>query len=380
MPKYQGKEIQSTLQAPTASSLQEMVDSAKEYAEENNLGELEVLEFSKDPDGGYRAIVTAHNWNPISWLKGKLTRKKGPEEEEGEVVSIETGGEDPEEVKREEKRAWEAYMKQSKREEAVSKIRSEYRTKRATRLRELEDIGKEEAIEGQIQEKVKDLPRGHRRAAAKGLREAWRERQQADIEITSEGIPEKIITKQKVLQKEYWTDKETGQPVPEPRTAEERARADYHPSQWTFVDVERKLSPAERSSLARAVQFEEMELGVAKEKYKQFKREQHPAYKVAKAAGGFGQFMAGAVTMGAAGMARGARPGRGGPERAMRMHAPGVPMDLYAVRPVLGVGMPTGRDLTGAGLGHLRELTLPGIRRTRSQVRRVRRDVEQGER
>ena len=377
MPRYQGKEFQSTLQAPNPGSLNELVESARRFASENQMGELKVLEFGPDPDGGYRAIVTAHNWNPISWLRGKLTRKKKSETEgDEEFTEVSTEAfRTPEDIKKEEEKAWRAFEKQSQREEKVEKIKREYALKRAKRLRELEDIGKEAAQEEAIQQRVKELPPEHRKAAARSLREGAGVAAQEAIEVMSEQVPEKVVSKQKVLQKEYWTKKGTDEPVPEPRTAEEKAQADYHPSQWTYIDVERKLSPPERASLARAIQFEKMELEMTKEKFKQFKRERHPAYRAAKAAGGFGQFMAGAITLGVAGTARGLRPGKGGPERATRMHAPGVPLDLYAVRPMLGVGMPSSKDLTGSELSHLRALIFPGIGRTKKQVRQVRRSV-----
>jgi len=381
MPKYQGRELTSTLQAPSKSSLNSLIGDARKYAKASGMDSFKILESGRDPDGGYRAIVTAHNWNPISWIKEKIGKKKKPiEENPGEgFTSIDTEviSEDPGKVRSEEKKAWESFERESRKQEEVAKIKKEYELKRAKRLRELGDVGRKEAQEEAIQQQVAGIATEHRRAATKEIREGLREREQAAIEIVSEGIPEEIVTKQKVLQKEYWTKKGTEEPVPEPRTAQERAESDYHPSQWTYVDVKRKLSAPERASLARAIQFEKMELDITKEKYKQFKRERSTPYRVAKAAGGFGTFMAGAMTMGVAGMARGSRPGKGGPERAMRMHAPGVPMDLYAVRPMLGVGMPSSRDLTGSGLSHLRALTFPGIRKSKKQVQQVRRSVEQ---
>lgn len=383
MPKYQGKELQSTLQAPTESSLQEMVESARGFAEENKLEEFKILEFGKDPDGGYRAIVTAHNWNPISWIKGKLTRKKEPEGEEvpGEVPELEgataEGAWEETERLRKETEDVKAGEERRKQEERLGKEQRKQQEEFAREERERLGSEEEEKRKKEEEEFLKRFPPKYRKEAKKRFEEAEREKTSAAFEVWSQSVPEAITQYHKTLQKEYWTDKDTGQPVPEPRTAEERARSDYHPSQWAFQPVERKLSSPERLAVARTLELEGMELEMARDKYKQFKRERHPAYRAVKAAGGFGQFMAGAVTLGVAGVARGAQPGRGGPARAARMHAPGVPMELYAVRPVLGVGMPTAKDLTGSGLGHLRSLTLPGIRRTRKQVGQVRRSIEE---
>jgi len=405
MAKYQGKELQSTLQAPNAASLQEMVNSAKRFAGENKLEDFKVIEFGPDPDGGYRAIVTAHNWNPISWIKGKLTKKKAAEEE----LQLPSGADEG--VLKQAKGDYEEDWKKKYEEQVLKAKAAEFakREEEEARRREAADAshwrqfgGKKGAGEseeeynrrmsgaskagkesergwrpGLTEEELSKMPRGQRRKYQKQEKEASRERQEVEFELWKEGVPEEVVRKQKILQKEYWTKKGTDEPVPEPRTAEERAASDYHPSQWGYIDIPIKLSPAERAGYARAIQFEKMELDITKEKYKQFKRERHPAYRAAKAAAGATQFMAGAVTMGVAGMARGSRPGRGGPERAMRMHAPGLPLDLYAVRPMLGVGMPSSKDLTGAGLSNLRALTFPGIRKTKKQVQQVRRSVEQ---
>ena len=66
--KYQGSEITATLQANTSSRLRALVNSLKKYAKEHEMDIIKVLSFEKDPDGGWKAIVEAHNWNPMNWV------------------------------------------------------------------------------------------------------------------------------------------------------------------------------------------------------------------------------------------------------------------------------------------------------------------------
>ena len=65
--RYQGSEITATLQAPTKGKLRELVNSLKKYAEKEHMDTIKVLSFGKDPDGGWKAIIEAHNWNPMIW-------------------------------------------------------------------------------------------------------------------------------------------------------------------------------------------------------------------------------------------------------------------------------------------------------------------------
>jgi hypothetical protein len=67
--RYQGREFEVTLQAPNYPSLNAMVKDMEKVARKNGMGEVSVLSKGADPDGGYKAIVVAHNWNPIKWLK-----------------------------------------------------------------------------------------------------------------------------------------------------------------------------------------------------------------------------------------------------------------------------------------------------------------------
>lgn len=437
MKKYQGKEFRAVIQAPNETELDNLIKGMVDYSKKNKLGTVKILEKGQDPDGGWVGTISAHNWNPISWIKEKIGGKKKPLPEdiaeEGTIIETpaETGvqpegsytpmtGEQLSDSKQtllqagSPEKGWEyATEMRGQAEELKDKLAKEQEAREQAELARERISGhlaewqahggekgpKEKPEEykermfgsseaGKVaspfwgqspeltEEELKKLPRGRRKEYERMRKEAEASRTEAAFQVWREGAPQEITSYQRIRQLPYYTDKVTGKPVPEPRTAEERAAADYHQEEWVYTPLTRRLTPAEQLRVARAQEFEKMELDITREKYKQFKRERKPIYRVAKAAGGFGTFMAGAVTMGVAGMARGARPGKGGPERAMRMHAPGLPLDLYAVKPVLGVGMPSAKDLTGAGLGHLRELTLPGIRKTKKQVQQVRRSVE----
>lgn len=77
---FQGKEMQVTLKAPTLDVLETMLSELEEYATEVECDEIQVLKKSKDLDGGWEAIVVAHNFNPATWLKEKWeARGGGPE-------------------------------------------------------------------------------------------------------------------------------------------------------------------------------------------------------------------------------------------------------------------------------------------------------------
>lgn len=378
MQKYQGKEFQSTLQAPDSKSLSKLIRSARKYARENQMENFRILEKGSDPDGGYRAIVTAHNWNPISWIKEKISGKKKPlpEEEIDTSMTEESRPAEPEDVEKFKAQEFEKWRKEEEKRQKLQDIEMKYAKKRQEITREGKEKETAYSSEQYKEALLEKVPIEAREEARKEYPKTTKQWAQTAYSIWSEKVPDEIIEKHKVTQEEYWTKKGTDIKIPKPRTREEEEQTDYHPKAVTYIDVSRKLSPVEQAQVARQQELDRMRVDIARESYKQFKRERKPIYRTAKAIGGVGQFMAGAVTMGVAGMARGARPGKGGPERAMRMHAPGLPLDLYAVKPVLGVGMPSAKDLTGAGLGHLRALTLPGIRKTKKQVQQVRRSVE----
>jgi len=74
---YQGREIQSTIQAPNLKTLNAMISGMRAYAKQNELGAVKVLSRGRDPDGGYKAVVSAHNANPFRWLVQKWGARGG---------------------------------------------------------------------------------------------------------------------------------------------------------------------------------------------------------------------------------------------------------------------------------------------------------------
>lgn len=79
MEKYQGREFTQYIQAPTKKALEGMIKGTRAYAKRHGLGKVEVLQRRQDPDGGWEAILKAHNWNPIKWLKSRFSKEKRTE-------------------------------------------------------------------------------------------------------------------------------------------------------------------------------------------------------------------------------------------------------------------------------------------------------------
>ena len=75
--RYQGREITSTIKANTLPELNKMLTGIRRYARLHGLGTVKVLRKHKDPDGGYEAIIQAHNWNPIKWVSEKWEARGG---------------------------------------------------------------------------------------------------------------------------------------------------------------------------------------------------------------------------------------------------------------------------------------------------------------
>lgn len=368
--RYQGKEQTSILQAPTEKELNSLIGSSKVFTKSQGMETFQVLQKGKDPDGGYRAVIASHNFNPIKWIGEKVRRKKPEEEEDTGPKYIGPATAEG---------AWEETERV--REEAARRL-DEERTARGTaedtaRKWEFKEKirGKQKTREEQTsppppnQEDILSKFSGReRKKIEKRLQEAKKAKAYADIEIMESGIPEKVKSVQKIWQQGYWISNVTGATIPEPRTAAERREASYHPPEYRFIEVNKPLSSMERLATARAMRGGAIELGLQEAKYKQFKREQSRPYKAARGAVEAGKTLTAVSMLAAAGTAKSLQPGRGGPKRAANMFAPSVPLDLYAVKPVLGVGMPRAKDLTGAGLGHLREATLPRVgRRPRGQ-------------
>lgn len=83
---YQGKEFTCIVQAPSSEDIEFMIQDLRDYADEHGLEQFEVLQQGPDPDGGYRAVIVAHNWNPLAWLSERYQARAGGPEARAEVA------------------------------------------------------------------------------------------------------------------------------------------------------------------------------------------------------------------------------------------------------------------------------------------------------
>jgi len=393
--RYQGREKTSILQANTKKELDVLIRSSRAFARKHGMEDFKVVKHTKDPDGGYKAIVTAHNWNPIKWVKEKISRRKEKPGVTDEVPPTEEGwrgvviGERQHEE--ENKKRWEEEAaKQRDFAEAEPRMRERFRTAGfdyedlkkqgdPSRLHRAYDAVKKHE-ERTFGEKYRDvayghgpdveefgtLPKGERKKADKAWREGTRSRVHGDIDIYAQEVPSEITQMQRVWQQGHYINRETGEPIPEPQTAEEKKQAIWKPAEYVFKEVTRKLTPIEQRKLARELKLEEMQLRMTEGKYKDWERERKPIVKAARAIGGFGQFMAGATAVGIAGTAQTIAP-RSEPRRARGL-APRVDPSIYTVRTPspMGYAPPAAAN----GLAHLRSATFPGGMRT-APARRI---------
>lgn len=85
---YQGREITATLQAPDMEQLEMMLHEMNDYTAAIGVEPIEILKIGPDPDGGYKAVIVAHNFNPIKWLKEKYEERGFTAEEKASLKSI----------------------------------------------------------------------------------------------------------------------------------------------------------------------------------------------------------------------------------------------------------------------------------------------------
>jgi len=351
--RYQGKEETSILQANSMKDLNALIRSSKEFAKKNDLVNFRVLGKGKDPDGGYRAVVTAHNWNPIKWVKEKLSRKPRPEAEpkpepiteaeyrevpgEGTISGSEGEAENQkfkeDEAKR---RAEDEFTRQRAANEAAERM--EYERLRAQRKVEEEELAR----------KIGKLPPKERKRYEKRAGESFKTQAEAAFELWEGNIPKK---KKKLVHQ--WNDQT---------------------KQWEWREIEVTLSPQERLAEARIQKLGGVMIEEEIAEAKQRKRERSTPYRISKAIGGFGQEMAAVSMLGVAGTAQAILP-RGKPSKARGL-VPSLPIEAYRV------GTPN-VDLSGlrrplqpmfstggaGGLEHLKGAMLPKIRKP--QFRRI---------
>ncbi len=73
---FQGNEMTVVIQGPTKEAMTHKVKAFSKFATSEGLTDIRVLDESKDPDGGYKAIVEAHNFNPVTWASEQYHRAK----------------------------------------------------------------------------------------------------------------------------------------------------------------------------------------------------------------------------------------------------------------------------------------------------------------
>lgn len=411
--KFQGKELIAQLQAPTEESLEGLVLGLQEYAAENEMEPVEILASGPDPDGGYRAVIQAHNFNLGSigkWIKEKFRREPKPKVQEGMTeeeirasqqklvgpATTEGAWEETGRLRKEKEAAEEKYkgdwdeIRQQKaragRAEQQSSYWRQFGGARAPGESEQEYMqrtagatgaGKGAAGTGptaSTEDLLGAFKGREKRKLEKRLEEAKKARAYAAIEVQESGISGEKVVMHQTWHGGYWVDRATGKPIPEPKTAAERRAADYHPAGHVWERVKVPVSPQEQLLEARKQRQEKIMIEELEYAQKQLKRERSFPVRAARGIAGFGQQMAAVGMLGVAGTAQAIQPGRGGPQRATRMVAPRAPSGLYEF------GTPPSIDLSSlrrplmptvgiGGLGHLRSAVLP--RMGQPQVRRT---------
>ena len=75
MPKYfPGNGMTTIVQGPTEAAVKNTISALEKTAVELGHEDFDILDMGPDPNGGYRAVVVTHNFNPITWASEKLHR------------------------------------------------------------------------------------------------------------------------------------------------------------------------------------------------------------------------------------------------------------------------------------------------------------------
>ena len=163
--KFQGREITATIQAPNEAALEDMLTDLSDYTNEMGLEPVQVLSKGPDPDGGYRAVVQAHNKNVISWAKERW---------EGRGGGLEAR------IKKE----------QEEREKRLKELKLTLEAAKVRTLQESEQATIEAERAKSEQEYAKHLT--ERRQSAQKRREAARERRKAALALRLETFEEGV--------------------------------------------------------------------------------------------------------------------------------------------------------------------------------------------
>jgi hypothetical protein len=306
MPKYQGKEFTTTLQAPTRKQLDKLIRGNMAFARRQGMEDIRILERGKDPDGGYRAILVAHNWNPIEWVKEKVSslRGRGESTEEPRVEYSEPAPETVnlgrEEEKRQGKKKRLPYTPEYEPEDITLDMRM------VEPPPEREDYAKESEFRKAYDSYAKRVQEAVERKESMEREE--RESFERTGRLKEEALAEAELTKAKTLKAELEAEK-----------------------------LRKEVKPTVGERIMKGLPGIGRGLGAA----------------------------AGEATKGiAAGAQKGLAPGKAGPQRAARMVVPQVGPSLFAIPKMgLGMGKPNLGLYMGTGLGALRTgMTMPGLR------------------
>jgi hypothetical protein len=205
---------------------------------------------------------------------------------------------------------------------------------------------------------------------AKMAQDAERAKLESELEAQVTGVPQDESQYQKVYQNGWHFRTTDGKAVTEQYAKAHPEETDYHPGQWVFQEVKRKLSPAEVTNLVRQQRMNN-------DAWKAYQNEKkYGGLKSAAAvAGNVAQGMGQAAVVGIAGIGSAMQAGgRGAPSMGVPKGSltPSVPLELYAPhRENIGAQMSTVRQITspghsvnlaGGNLNHLRAATIPTIR------------------
>lgn len=279
----------------------------------------------------------------FDWLRGKFRRRRvdlTPGVPAGELPSPpgpDTAGEEMrrlrEELDRErtarataEDTAKKYQFKQE--QEAKAQAQAEYEGKVPPRARTAEEI-------------ISKLPEKEQKKYRKRIEEGKRAQVEAELEIWESGIP----GKKKIIHRVWNPAQQT----------------------WEFKEVEVPLTPQERLAEARIQRVGGMLIEEEVASLQQRKRERGVPYRLARGAGETAKHLTAVGMLGIAGTAQAMQPGRGGPQRASRMLAPRVPMEMYSIGTpsvdLSGLRRPLRPRVSLGGLEHLRGAVMPRVRR-----------------
>jgi len=285
MKKYQGKEFTTNLQANTEAELDALITGLNKYAKQHNIESVQILQKKRDPDGGWEAVVKAHNWNPIQWVKEKF-KEKGEKAKEGKG--------------RMDSLFWEALAS-----EKYPSGREAYKAAPAHIKEEWKQQLKDSLSPEEIKFHKYEFEASFK--ARMGAAEAG------------------VETKEKGKWKGDW--------IP-PQAADPAHDIPYKPGHYEYRRLpEETLSPAELQAKT-AVQKEQLAV------LKELERERRPAYKAVKTMGKVAERAAGATALGMGAAAQSVQFGPRAIRRGATTLGPQYPHEMYTAPRSLVPGTP----------------------------------------